>query len=75
MYRHIDRIRIDLTPNADEIRREADTYMRHRNVYNWIRKAYLKKKIDKDQLLTLHRMVKAGDVAGAVDGLARWSAI
>lgn len=74
MYRHIDRSRIDLTPNAEEIRREADTYMRHRNVYNWMRKAYLKK-IDKEQLLTLHRMVKAGDVAGAVDGLARWSAI
>lgn len=75
MYRHIDRSRIDLTPNTEEIRRDADTYMRHRNVYNWIRKAYLAGKIDKEQNVELHNRVRSGDVAGAVDGLARWSAL
>jgi len=72
MYRHIDRDKIDpYFPDTQTVRDEAGKYLKNRRIFEELRRAYIKGKIDKQQLLTLRGQVKAGDADGAVKGLAR----
>ena len=72
MYRHIDRDKIDpYFPDTQTVRDEAGKYLKNRRIFEELRRAYIKGMIDKQQLLTLRGQVKAGDVDGAVKGLAR----
>lgn len=52
------------------LREDAAHYSRYRQEYASLRKAYLEDRITQEQLKQLRDMVKAGDVDGAVKGLA-----
>ena len=73
MYRGINRDNIE--PNSRQklmtVPEEAGHYLRNRNVYAKLRKAYLNGRIDRQELLTLRGQVKAGDANGAIKGLMR----
>lgn len=76
MYRHIDREKINpYFPDVQTVRKDANQYMKNRDIFKALRKAYDRGMIDKQQLLTLRGQLKAGDVDGAVKGLARLTRI
>ena len=63
----IDRQKVALTPiDTNELRQEANVYLKNYKLLNDLRKAYLRGKITADDLITLRKMVKAGDADGAV---------
>lgn len=72
MYGGINRDNIDpARVTTTDVRREAGAYLKHRRIYEDLRRAYLHNIITKQQLLTLRGQVKAGDADGAVRGLAK----
>lgn len=69
MIRGIDRENIHPKVRPRNIRKEATVYLKNHPIYTDLRDAYRKGTITKQQLLTLRGQVKAGDVAGAMNGL------
>ena len=69
MIRAIDRENIHPKVRPRNIRKEASIYLNNHPIYTDLRDAYRKGKITKQQLLTLRGQVKAGDIAGAMNGL------
>ena len=69
MYGRINRDNIQPMVNPLELREEASVYLRNHLVYTDMRNAYRQGRITKQQLMTLRGQLKAGDVAGAVNGL------
>jgi hypothetical protein len=69
MIRAIDRENIHPKVRPLHIREEATVYLHNHLIYTDLRNAYRQGKITKQQLLALRGQVKAGDVAGAVNGL------
>lgn len=71
MIRAIDRENIHPKVRPRNIRQEATVYLNNHPIYTDLRDAYRKGKITRQQLLTLRGQVKAGDVAGAMNGLGK----
>ncbi len=69
MIRAIDRENIHPKVRPLHVREEATTYLHNHLIYTDLRNAYRKGQITRQQLLTLRGQVKAGDVAGAMNGL------
>lgn len=71
MIRAIDRDNIHPKVRPLHIREEAAEYLHNHLIYTDMRNAYRKGQITRQQLLTLRGQVKAGDVAGAMNGLGK----
>ena len=72
MYRKIDKYKI-VSPiqSRRQVKRDALHYVRNRQIYAQIRQAYLDNQIDCEQLKELQGLVRAGDGAGAENGLRK----
>lgn len=72
MIRAIDPGNISPQPESSRrIRNEAGGYLKNHIIYTDLRDAYRKGKITKQELLTLRGQVKAGNAAGAINGLGK----
>lgn len=71
MYGTINRENIHPKVNKEQLREEQKFFLRHRKLFEDIRRAYAKEQITKHDLMTLRGQIKAGDAQGAQKGLYR----
>lgn len=69
MYGAINRENIHPRVNREQLRAEQKFFVKHRKLFEDIRRAYAKGQITRHDLLTLRGQIKAGDAAGAQKGL------
>lgn len=71
MYRKIDKSKVMPVIDKKQVKRDALHYVRNRQTYANIRQAYLDNQINRQQLLDLQGMVKAGEADAAENGLKK----